>query len=65
MMIRSLALALALSFTLTTVAEAKKKPAYSAKAQKKRNKAITRKYKTTAHTVKPHKVSKVKVKHAS
>ena len=64
-MIRSLALALALSFTLTTVAEAKKKPTHSAKAQKARNKAVARKYKTTAHTVKAHKVSKIKVKHAS
>lgn len=64
MKIRSVALVLALSFALTTVAEAKKKPVYSAKAQKARNKAMVHKYKPSAHKVKPYKPSKLKVKHA-
>jgi hypothetical protein len=63
MKIRSLALALALSFAVTTVAEAKKKPVYSAKAQKAHNKATVHKYKPSAHKVSAHKVSKLKVKH--
>jgi hypothetical protein len=64
MKIRSLALALALSFAVTTVAEAKKKPVYSAKAQKARNKSMVHRYKPSAHKVKARKVSKLKVKHA-
>ena len=54
-----------LGFALTTVAEAKKKPTHSAKAQKARNKAMVKKYKPNAHKVQAHKVSKLKVKHAS
>jgi hypothetical protein len=65
MKIRSLALALALSFALTTVAEAKKRPVYSSKAQKARNKATARKYKAAKPRVSKRKVSKLKVKHAS
>jgi hypothetical protein len=58
MKIRSLALTLALGFALTAVAEAKKKPVYSAKAQKARN-ANMRKFKAAKH-----KVSKMQVKRA-
>jgi hypothetical protein len=64
MKMRSLALALVLSFALTTAAEAKKKPVYSAKAQKATNKARIQKHKVSAHKVSKHKVSKLKVKHA-
>jgi hypothetical protein len=56
MKIRSLALALALGFALTAVGEAKKKPVYSAKAQKAHN-ANVRRFKASKL-----KVSKLKVK---
>jgi hypothetical protein len=64
MKIRSLALALALSFALTTAVEAKKRPVYSAKAQKATNKSRVQKHKVSAHKVNKFKPSKLKVKHA-
>ena len=61
MKIRKLALVLALGFALTAVAEAKKKPVYSAKAQKA-HKAKTQKFKpgkrkVAKYNVKPRKHS--------
>jgi hypothetical protein len=64
MKIRSLALALALGFALTAVAEAKKKPVFSAKAQKakKARKATVTKYKPGKRKVAKYKVRAVKHK---
>ncbi|MGA3240980.1 MAG: hypothetical protein ABSG03_32325 [Bryobacteraceae bacterium] len=64
MKIRSLALALALGMAVTTVAEAKKKPVYSAKAQKvkKARKATVSKYKPGKRKVSKYKVKAVKHK---
>ncbi len=64
MKIRSLTLALALGFALTAVAEAKKKPVYSAKAQKtqKARKSTVSKYKPGKRKVAKYKVKAVKHK---
>jgi hypothetical protein len=64
MKIRSLALALALGVALTAVAEAKKKPVYSAKAQKvkKARKSTVSKYKPGSRKVAKYKVKAVKHK---
>jgi hypothetical protein len=64
MKIRSLALAFALSVALTAVAEAKKKPVYSAKAQKaqKARKSTVSKYKPAKRKVAKYKVKAVKHK---
>jgi hypothetical protein len=65
MKIRSLAIALAVSLALTTAAEARKKPVFSAKAQKARNKATVRKHTAVTHKISKHKLVKQKVKHAA
>ena len=59
MKIRRLAVALALTVALTAVAEAKKKPVYSANAKK-----VQKAHKTTVGKYKPakRKVAKYKVK---
>ena len=67
MKIRSVALALALGFALTAVAEAKKKPVYSAKAHKapkvkKASKSRVTKYKPGNRKVAKYKVKAVKHK---
>jgi hypothetical protein len=64
MKIRNLALALALGCALTAVAEAKKKPVYSAKAQKatKARKSTVSKYKPAKRKVSKYKVKAVKHK---
>jgi cytochrome c556 len=64
MKIRSLALALVLSVALSAVAEAKKKPVYSAKAQKamKGRKSTISKYKPGKRKVAKYKVKAVKHK---
>jgi hypothetical protein len=64
MKIRSLALALAVGFALTAVAEAKKRPAYSANAKKvqKARKSTVSKYKPSKRKVSKYKVKAVKHK---
>ena len=64
MKIRSLALALVLSVALSAVAQAKKKPVYSAKAQKakKASKSRVTKYKPATRKVAKYKVKAVKHK---